>query len=74
MGVPITFAGTTGPSKSDEISVLFFKQLHQIGTGEGTGNHANLIKYGIHALTMRMGGPMNKGIISVISLVLLIVL
>ena len=63
MGITVTFHGMTGPSKSEEISPLFFRQLLQIGTGEGTGNHASLIKHGIHALTLRSGGK--KGIFNV---------
>jgi len=63
VGIPVTFHGQTGPSEPDSISELFFRQLHQIGTGEGTGNHASLIKHGCHALTLESGGK--SGIVNV---------
>ena len=52
IGVAVTISGETGPTENDKPSSLFFKQLLQLGTGEGTGNHANLIKHGIHAITL----------------------
>ncbi|CBY37989.1 unnamed protein product, partial [Oikopleura dioica] len=36
-----------------DFSKLFFKQLFQTGSGYGSGNHADLIKYGIHSVTLR---------------------
>ena len=50
LGVAVTIGGLTGPTAVDQPSPLFFKQLMQLGTGEGTGNHANLIKHGIQVL------------------------
>ena len=50
IGVAVTISGETGPTENDKPSSLFFKQLLQLGTGEGTGNHATLIKHGIQVI------------------------
>ena len=53
LSLPVTFMKKSGPANNEDISPLFFEQMLQIGTGEGTGNHANLIKHGIHAITLK---------------------
>ena len=40
-------------SRSDQFSAGFFKQLLVVASGEGTGNHADLRKFEIHAITLR---------------------
>ena len=53
LSLPVTIMKKSGPANNQDISSLFFEQMLQIGTGEGTGNHANLIKHGIHAITLK---------------------
>ena len=53
LGIAVTIGGQTGPTEPDQPSRLFLTQLLQLGTGEGTGNHATLIAHGIQAITLK---------------------
>ena len=53
LGIAVTIGGQTGPTDPGQPSRLFLAQLVQLGTGEGTGNHATLIAHGIQALTLK---------------------
>ena len=51
-GISVTISNYTS-NNSEQFSIGFFKQLLEVAAGEGSGNHADLTKFGIHSITLR---------------------
>ena len=43
----------TNSTDNNQFSLGFVKQLLEVASGEGSGNHADLTKFGIHSITLR---------------------